>query len=269
MNLRDIPICDFMQLSLNEQIDIIYTQYHIFESMGISEKLLPIASDIFNIINPYMGNISKDTFVYTGYHWDFDKQEFIQLNNRKKPYPLYIKIYVYNDKNRDSYTFRQLNKEQEGKTAMCICIYTLCEDTESVILHELQHLREMYALPYKNIVEIDKKNLYGLRKTDLIFQMFHLVLYMLSPTEQHACIQQVYHYVYNNDNYNEIEIDEYNIKKLSKIDEFESGIKVVMTYTSRKICNEPSILEILFQLGFILKKNFRWKYPKLNKSYVE
>lgn len=266
---KDVPMCDYMPLSLNTRIDILYTQYHIFESLGISEKLLPVASDIYNSIANYMGQISSDTFIYTGYHWNFDKQEFIKLNNKKETYPLYIKIFVTKSKNRDSYTFRQLDKEKEGKTAMCICIYTLCEDTESILLHELQHMREMYALTYKNIVEIDKKNLYGLKQEDLIFQLFHLVLYMLSPAEQHACLQQVYHYVYNNDNYNEIEIDEYNVKKLSKINDFEAGIKVVMTYTSRSICNEPSILEILFQLGFILKKNFRWKYSRLNKSYAE
>lgn len=89
MNLSDIPICDFMPFNLNRYIDILYTQYYIIESQGISEKLLPIAADLYNIINPYMNNIDKDIFVYTGYYWNFDKQEFIKLNN-KKIHILYI-----------------------------------------------------------------------------------------------------------------------------------------------------------------------------------
>lgn len=180
MNLKDIPICDFMPFNLNRYIDILYTQYHINEAQGISEKLLPIAENLSNIIDPYMGNVSKDTFVYTGYNWNFDKQEFIKLDDKSKPYPLWIKIFVNSNNQKDSYTFRQINKEKEGKTAMCICIYTHCENTESILLHELQHMREMYALPYKNVVEIDTTNIYGLHKDDMVFTLFHSVFYMLS-----------------------------------------------------------------------------------------
>lgn len=92
---------------------------------------------------------------------------------------------------------------------------------------------------------------------------------MLSNAEQHACLQQVYHYVYNNDNYNDIEIDEYNVKKLSKIDVLEAGINVVNGYIKKDYYDIDIILDALFNLGLLLKKNFKWKYPKLNKSYIE
>lgn len=54
---------------------------------------------------------------------------------------------------------------------MCICIYTKCENAESILLHELQHMRELYALPYKNVVEIDTTNIYGLHKDDIVLYL--------------------------------------------------------------------------------------------------
>lgn len=49
----------------------------------------------------------------------------------------------------------------------------------------------------------------------------------------------------------------------------EAGIKVVNGYMKKEYYDIDIVLDSLFDLGLILKRNFKWKYPKLNKSYIE
>lgn len=254
----------------NMFIDDIYSFHRLYESQSISTQLIPIVNDMYELLISCIPNIINTTgFIYTGYHWNFDKQQFIKLNNKKEPYSVWIKF--YNDYTTKSHTYRNIENEKQGKTAICMGIGK--KDNvkyKRVIFHELQHVRELYAVKDKNVVERNKTNVYGNKSIDDETQIiFKHILYVLSDAEQHAILHELYMYIQdkNTDTVNVLDND---ILAASGIYEFEGAIKGIINLTGSDYDNVREYMnKQLFKLCIKLKDNFKFKHEKLTKSYID
>lgn len=254
--------------TIYEKADYLYNQYYLIESGGIIEKNVDIAEDIENQITPFIQNKQYNK-IYTGYNWDFNKQEFIKLNNKNKEYPVYIQIYDHTSYDKPAHTGRAVKNLPEKNTDIVIYISDDCdlEGLLLLILHELQHCREFYAKKNINVVALNKTNQYKSPKISKeVIKYYKKILYILSEAEQHAMLQEVYAYVLRNDNITTVDIRNKKILEISHINEFNNIIGLYKMYFQTKIYD---YLKITILFGYYLKKNFNYKNRELTKQYID
>lgn len=178
-------------------------------------------------------------YINTYYYWVFIKQCFIKTENPKHSYILWIKL-----KNAGgSFTYRNIDNEKLGKTAICINIankYNDINELRRVIFHELQHCRESYAIIDKDVLRQNKTNIYADRtQTDAVHMMFKHILYQLSDAEQHARLQEIYDYVYSNEQITINDITSNELLSVSYINEFKVAISSLQYYTQEDLYKDP------------------------------
>lgn len=254
-------------------IDYIFSKKYLIEANSISKQLLPVARQITKQLIQYIKQQCSIT-VYTGYHWDFNKQNFIKLDNKRNPYALWINLYkpVITD-TKDGYTGRNIENEnvyiaETTKITVSISLETNIKDLSGLIDHELQHVREMYAHPEKNVLALNKTNIYAdpyLNK--FVKASFRDILYMMSDTEQAAYIQQVYKYVKHHSEIKKIDVNDKNIEKLSHISLFYTAYSEIYNRKTY-IALVPILQDVTLEFGYLLKTNFKYKNSNLSKQYI-
>lgn len=254
---------------LNEHIDYVYIHKYLLESQGISKQLVKVQTNIYYQIKDYISK-QEECSIYTGYNWNFNEQNFIKLNDPNKPYPLYIDLHKSLRGHSDGNTFRNIKQEKLRNTKITINISLKCDDVSSTLLHKLQHCREMYALRNKNVVQHNKTNVYAINDNnyDAIFKtLYHDILYMMSDAEQHAHLQQVYDYVYNNDEIVDIDIHDPELENKANLRLFYDAFKTLQNY-KQLIINDSYFQELALKFGILLKRKFNYKDLKLTDQYV-
>ena len=255
----------YLNMTLDEQTDYIFSQKYMVEAQHISYDIMPIAQDIFKLV---INNLQFNKLIYTGYNWDFDKKEFVKLNDNNSPYALYINIIELSKSGGNA--SRNISQEHNNTDIIINVADTIpVKYLRLVIRHELQHCKEMYILKDKNVLQYDKTTVYNYPKFgDNFKKLTKDLFYPLSNAEQHAILQEVHDYVFHNKNITEsnlfnIDTELENIIKINKFwyqwRYFINFIGIHIYYIDLTILN----------IGYILKTNFNYKNDKLTKSYLD
>lgn len=252
---------------LNEYIDQTYIQY-LHESNGISTQLIDVQYDLYNKLTPLI-NKKQKICIYTGYNWDFNIDNLVKLHNKNKPYPLYINLCIFKNSNKDGETYRNLTKEKQGDTKIIINLSLNCNDLLGILIHELQHIRELYAKPTRNVLASNPKNVYANPNLSKDIQtLYKDILYYMSDAEQHAHLQSIYSYVLTHPEINNIEYRTSEFDKVTGLKEFYDIWQTFYTY-KQYIKHIPYLQEISLKFGLLLKTNFKYKNSKLTNEYLK
>ena len=207
-------------MSLNEYANYIFYNKYMVEAQGISYELKDVSLSIYNLIKNKLTKQNIEKLIYTGYNWNFNKKEFIKLDDEYKEYPLYIKICQLD--NGVGKVGRKLSQEKYNTDIIInISIDINPKYLQLVIRHELQHCKELYILKDRNVLLSDKTTIYNSPKLNSNFKEQNKDLfYPLSKTEQRAILQEIYSYVYDNKNITRNNLLDNEIGNISKVNKF-------------------------------------------------
>lgn len=271
--LDEVPIPYQSIEEFNSDIDTIFEMMYmhpLLEKQGISFDNFNLLNDIYPYIQYHYKHNNKFKY-YTEYNWDFDKKKFIKLSDNTKPYPFYIYIYTDNSSNAKlATTFRNIEKEKQGNTDIIIFINkTLCayDDLYGTIIHEVQHVKEMYICKDKNVVYDNKTNIYNYHEHSN--KVYKDLLYIMSEPEQHAIIQELYNYVYKHSDVTyENMLDHYKVISISNIQKFSQQYYALENYMNI-ITLARETRKMFMHFCKLLKTNFGYKNPKFTDKYMQ
>ena len=253
-------------MSLNEYANYIFYNKYMVEAQGISYELKDVSLSIYNLIKNKLTKQNIEKLIYTGYNWNFNKKEFIKLDDEYKEYPLYIKICQLD--NGVGKVGRKLSQEKYNTDIIInISIDINPKYLQLVIRHELQHCKELYILKDRNVLLSDKTTIYNSPKLNSNFKEQNKDLfYPLSKTEQRAILQEIYSYVYDNKNITRNNLLDNEIGNISKVNKFYWLYRYYLNFIGLNIYYYD--LNIL-NIGYVLKQNFNYKNSNFTNTYID
>ena len=253
-------------MSLNEYANYIFYNKYMVEAQGISYELKDVAVSIYNLIKNKLTKQNINKLIYTGYNWNFNKKEFIKLDDEYIEYPLYIKICQLDS--GVGKVGRKLSQEKYNTNIIInLSIDINLKHLQLVIRQELQHCKEMYILKDRNVLLSDKTTIYNSPTLDKNFRVQNKdIFYPLSKTEQRAILQEIYNYVYDNKNITRNNLLDDEIGNISKVNKFYWLYRYYLNFIGLNIYYYD--LNIL-NIGYVLKQNFNYKNSNFTNTYID
>lgn len=171
-----------MKRTLNEVIN--YNYYKIIcESQGVSEELQPIAYNMAEQIKPYIDD-SELIELFTNYNWDFNKKTFVKSNNICTE-SVYLELKnKLADEKASAQVYNRNVHIKNGKITIMLSLpknyNKSVNELAYVIIHELQHIKQMYIHPSKDVLTLNKVNNYNYKHDDAI----HAEIYYIYQLNQ-------------------------------------------------------------------------------------
>lgn len=191
-----------LQYQYNNDTDfdnIVNEEYHISD----------VFDDVIDVIeNIYKDNIdiSNDVKVYTGYNYNIKNSLCKKVDNENIKYPIYV--YILNDNESTSYSYIKSEDKDNNEIVIYLNSYKIQDNTQLLrdsCKHEFLHIREMYALEDKDVLQSnknrlpdDEENLF-LWDNPNYFEKSLRLCYIFNKSEERARLNAVYEHVKSED----------------------------------------------------------------------
>lgn len=182
-----------------DMFNIVNEEYHISD----------VFDDVIDVIeNIYNDNIdiSNDVKVYTGYNYNIKDSLCKKLDNENIKYPIYV--YILNDTESTSYSYIKSEDKNNNEIVIYLNSYMIQDNIQLLrdsCKHEFLHIREMYALEDKDILQSNKNKLPDDEENPFIwdipdyFEKSLRLCYIFNKSEERARLNAVYEHVKSED----------------------------------------------------------------------
>ncbi len=227
-------------------------------------------SDVFDDVIDVIGNIYKDNIdisndikVYTGYNFNIKDSLCKKLDNENIKYPIYV--YILNDTESTSYSYIKSEDKNNNEIVIYLNSYMIQDNIQLLrdsCKHEFLHIREMYALEDKDVLQSNKNKLPDDEKNPFIwdnpnyFDKSLRLCYIFNKSEERARLNAVYEHIKSEDE----DIDSLN--NITLLNEMKQCINTLRTIF---ISNNYGPMEIY---NYSCYKYHLIKY-KLNKYHFD
>ncbi len=227
-------------------------------------------SDVFDDVIDVIGNIYKDNIdisndikVYTGYNFNIKDSLCKKLDNENIKYPIYV--YILNDTESTSYSYIKSEDKNNNEIVIYLNSYMIQDNIQLLrdsCKHEFLHIREMYALEDKDVLQSNKNKLPDDEKNPFnwdnpnYFDKSLRLCYIFNKSEERARLNAVYEHIKSEDE----DIDSLN--NITLLNEMKQCINTLRTIF---ISNNYGPMEIY---NYSCYKYHLIKY-KLNKYHFD